>query len=102
MASFPRELKMSRSKTCAIFLLTLFTLGVKVTPACSTTITTYSSLASWQAATTGDLTDDFGGLAPSGSYTPYPGGISQNGVEFLGISGTTAVADTSSGAFAWA
>jgi hypothetical protein len=93
---------MSRSKTCAIFLLTLFTFGVRVTPACSTTITTYSSLASWQAATTGDQTDNFEGLVPAGSYTSSSSPIFQNGVEFLGISGATGVADTSSGPFSWA
>ena len=90
---------MSWSKTSAIFLLSIFTLCVKVTPACSTTITTYSDLASWQAATTGDQTDTFTGLAPSGNYTTYPGGILEGGVEFIGISGTTGVADTSSGSF---
>ena len=90
---------MSWSKTSAIFLLSIFTLCVKVTPACSTTITTYSDLATWQAATTGDLTDTFEGLAPSGGYTYYPSGIFQQGVEFIGIAGTTGVGDTSSGFF---
>jgi hypothetical protein len=93
---------MTRSKTRAIFLSTLFALAVMITPAYSTTITTYSDLPTWQAATTGDTTDTFTGYAPAGSYTMYGGGIFQNGVEFIGISGSTGVADTSSGAFSWA
>jgi hypothetical protein len=86
----------------ALFLLSFFTLGVMVTPACSSTITTYSDSASWLAATSGVQTDNFEGLAPAGSYTTYPGGIFQNGVEFIGITGTTLVADTVSGPFSWA
>ncbi len=85
---------MYRSKSCALFLLTLFTLAVMITPAYSATITTYSDSASWLAATTGDQLDDFEGYAPSGNYTTYPGGIFQNGVEFIGLSGTTGVMDT--------
>jgi hypothetical protein len=77
-------------------------LAVMVTPAYSTTITSYSSSATWLAATNGVTTDTFEGLAPSGSYAMYPSGIFQNGVEFIGISGSTGVADTSSGPFSWA
>lgn len=66
-----------------------------VTPAYSTTITTYSSLASWQAAASGVQTDNFEGLAPGGSYTLYNNGIFQNGVEFIGITPqNTGVMDT--------
>ena len=90
---------MYRSKSRAIFLFTLFTLAVMITPAYSTTITTYSDSPTWLAATTGVTTDNFSGLAPAGSYTTYPSGIFQNGVEFIGISGTTGVGDTSSGVF---
>jgi hypothetical protein len=80
----------------ALFLLSLFTLGVMVTPASSSTITTYSDSASWLAATSGVQTDNFEGLAPAGSFTVYsPAGIFQNGVEFIGLSGTTGVMDTS-------
>ena len=87
------------SKSSAIFLLSLFTLAVMVTPAYSTTITTYSDQATWLAATTGVTTDNFEGLAPAGSYTMYGSGITQNQVTFIGISGQTGVADTSSGFF---
>jgi hypothetical protein len=85
---------MYRSKSCALFLFTLFTLAVMITPAYSATITTYPNSASWLAATTGDQLDSFEGLAPSGSYTSYPSGIFQNGVEFIGLSGSTGVMDT--------
>ena len=85
---------MFRCKTRAIFLLSLFTLAVMLTPAYSTTITTYSSQATWLAATTGVQTDNFEGLAPAGSFTMYPGGIFQNGVQFIGLAGQTGVMDT--------
>ncbi len=90
---------MSRFKFQALFLFTLSTLAVMVTPAYSTTITTYSDSASWTAATTGVTTDNFNGLAPAGSYTMYNSGIFQNGVEFIGISGQTGVMDTSAFSF---
>lgn len=90
---------MYRSKSRAIFLFTLFTLAVIITPAYSTTITTYSDSPTWLAATTGVTSDNFNGYAPAGSYTTYPGGISQNGVEFIGISGQTGVMDTSAFTF---
>ena len=94
---------MFQSTSRAIFLLTLFALAVMITPAYSTTITTYSDSPSWLAATSGVTTDNFTGYAPSNSYTVYSGGIFQNGVEFIGLSGgTTLVADTSGGPFSWA
>ena len=61
------------------------------TPAYSATITTYSDSPTWLAATTGVTTDTFTGLAPANSYTMYPGGIFENGVEFIGLSGSTGV-----------
>ena len=73
-----------------------------ITPAYSATITTYSSSTSWLAATTGDQEDSLSSLAPAGSYTMYPGGFSQAGVEYIGLSGSIFVADTTSGAFSWA
>jgi PEP-CTERM motif len=94
----PRELKMYRPIFRALFLLSLFTLGVMVTPACSSTITTYSSLASWQAATSGVQIDNFESLGTPGAITPT-GAILQNGVEFLGLSGQTGIADTN--AYSW-
>jgi hypothetical protein len=91
---------MYRSKSCALFLLTLFTLAVMITPAYSTTITTYSDSASWLAATTGVVqADNFEGMAPSGGYTVYSGGIFQSGVEFIGLSGTTGVMDTTQASY---
>src|ERR1017187_2884614 len=89
---------MFRSKSCALFLLTLFTLAVMITPAYSTTITTYSDSASWLAATTGDQLDNFEGMGTSGAFT-VTGPIFQNGVEFVGLSGSTGIADTS--AYSW-
>jgi hypothetical protein len=96
---FQRELKMFRSRFSAIFFLSVFTLAVMATPAYSTAITTYTSQTTWLAATTGLLTDDFEGLAPAASYTP--GNFSQNLVQFIGLSGTIGVADTSSGPFSF-
>jgi hypothetical protein len=64
-------------------------IGLTLVPAYSTTITTYSSLASWEAATsTGFQTVTFTGLTPAGTSTPYnsPTGVTQDGVEFIGYS----------------
>lgn len=71
----------------------LFSIGIALTllPAYSTTITTYTSLANWQAATSaGYQTVTFTGLAPAGGSTPYYSatGVSQDGVEFIGYSST--------------
>jgi hypothetical protein len=72
-----------------------------VTPAYSTTITTYSSLASWQAAASGVQTIDFEGMSPAGSSQAYGSGILVNGVQFIGITGSSiGVMDTS--AYSWA
>ncbi len=84
---------MSQSKVRALFLFSLFTLAVMVTPAYSITITTYSDLAGWTAATTGITTDNFEGLAPTGTFTTT-GAIFQNGVQFVGLAGSTGIADT--------
>jgi hypothetical protein len=89
---------MSRFKFLALFLFTLSTLAVMVTPAYSTTITSYTDSATWVAATTGVTTDNFSGLAPAGTFTTT-GAIFQNGVEFLGLAGATGIADTS--IFSW-
>jgi hypothetical protein len=92
---------MYRMKSVAIFLF-LFTSAVMITPAYCVTITTYSSSTSWLAATTGDQEDTFTLLAPAGGLTMYNSGIFMNGVEFIGLSGSTLVADTTSGSFSWA
>jgi hypothetical protein len=90
---------MSRFQSHAIFLSVLV-LALLAMPAYPTTITTYSSQSSWQAATTGDQSINFEGSAPSGSYTTFPS-FTSSGVQFFGLSGTTFGAmDTS--AFSWA
>ena len=75
-------------------------------PAYATTITTYSSLASWQAATTpGYQTVTFEGLTPPDTQTNYYSatGVTEDGVNFIGYSTTGSsdiqVVDTS--AFSW-
>jgi hypothetical protein len=80
--------------------------ALMVVPAYSTTITTYTSLATWQAATSaGYQTVTFTGLAPAGSSSDYysASGVTADGVEFIGYSSTGAsdiqVVDTS--ALSW-
>ncbi len=75
-------------------------------PAYATTITTYSTLAGWQAATTaGYQTVSFEGLTPAGTATTYnaPTGVVQDGVDFIGYNSSGSsdiqVVDTSS--FSW-
>ena len=87
-------------------LLVLVGLALAHTPAYSSTITTYSSLATWQAATSaGYQTVTFTGLAPSGGVTDYysASGVTVDGVEFIGYSSGGAsdiqVIDTSSVSF---
>jgi hypothetical protein len=89
---------MYRFRSGAIFLLALLTLAVMAAPAYSATITTYTSSASWLAATTGDQLDNFEGLGTPGTFT-VTGPIFQNGVEFVGLSGSTGIADTTT--FSW-
>ena len=88
-------------------LLVLVGLALAHTPAYSSTITTYSSLATWQAATSaGYQTVTFTGLAPSGGVTDYysASGVTVDGVEFIGYNSPGAsdiqVIDTS-GEFTW-
>lgn len=77
-------------------------------PAYATTITTYSTLASWQAATeAGYQTATFAGLAPSNGDTLYntASGVTVDGVQFVGYnsSGTSdlEVIDTSGSNYTW-
>jgi hypothetical protein len=73
----------------ALILLALAALAWNVTPAYSTSLTTYTSLANWQAATTADLLADFEGLTPPGTSTSYNSatGVSNySNVEFIGYS----------------
>ena len=91
---------MTRFSSRAILFSILFAFVLLTTPAYSATITTYTDLSSWQAAVSGVQTDNFEGLVPAGSYAGFSSGFSQNGVQFLGLSGSTlGVADTSSGPF---
>jgi hypothetical protein len=82
-------------------------IALALMPAYSTTITTYSDPASWQAATTaGYQTVTFEGLTPPNTATSFTGptGVTSSGVEFIGYnssgSSTVQVVDTS-GAFTW-
>jgi hypothetical protein len=62
-------------------------IALPLAPAYSTTITTYSSLSGWQAATNaGYQTVAFTGLAPSGSSETYSSatGVTADGVNFIG------------------
>jgi len=73
-------------------------------PAYATTITTYSTLTDWQAATSsGYQTVDFEGLTAPGTSTYYYGGVSADGVQFIGYTSSGAssiqVIDTNA---AWA
>lgn len=75
-------------------------------PAYATTITTYTTLSSWQAATTaGYQTVTFEGLTRAGTATTYnaPTGVVQDGVDFIGYNSSGSsdiqVVDTSS--FSW-
>jgi hypothetical protein len=66
-----------------------FGLALALAPAYSTTITTYSTTASWNAATeAGYQTVNFTGLAPAGGVTDYytASGVTNSGVEFIGYS----------------
>ncbi len=88
------------------FCFSILSLSIGLVPAYSTTITTYSSLSAWTAATSaGYQTVTFEGLAPSGSSSDYYSatGVTSDGVEFIGYSYTGAsdvqVVDTS--AFSW-
>lgn len=80
-------------------------MGVALTPAYSTTIT-YTSLSSWQAATSaGYQTITFAGDTPSNSTTFYDGGLTASSVEFFGYNssgaGDLAVVDTSGSNYTW-
>jgi hypothetical protein len=61
--------------------------ALTLVPAYSTTITTYSTLSSWAAATAaGYQTVTFTGLTPAGTATNYYSatGVTSDGVEFIG------------------
>ena len=79
-------------------LLALATLAWIVTPAYSTTLTAYTDLASFNAATSSDQTITFTGKSP-GTITSYPGGVSYPDVQFFGITTALNVVDTTT--FSW-
>ena len=89
-----------------LILPALAALAWNITPAYSTTLTTYTSLASWQAATSGGTTDTFEGLTPSLGSTPCtgPNGLTYDpNVDFLGYSSSASsdiqVVDTAASAW---
>jgi hypothetical protein len=63
-----------------------------LTPAYSTTITTYSSQSSWQGVTSGSQTVNFEGMTPPNTSTYYNGstGVTADGVQFIGYTSTGA------------
>jgi hypothetical protein len=80
--------------------------GVALAPAYSTTITTYSSPTTWEAATSaGYQTVTFTGLAPSGGDTAYnsASGVTSLGVEFIGYNsaGVSQIEVVDSSAFSY-
>ncbi len=81
-------------------------IALAVMPVYSTTITTYSDPASWQAATSaGYQTVTFEGLTPPGTNTPYtsPTGVTASGVDFIGYNsgGTSDIQVVDTSAFSW-
>jgi hypothetical protein len=89
-------------KSCGVFLLNAMVVSAcLIAPSYPATITTFSNVATWQNATKGVQTDDFEGMVAPGGNATYPGGFYLNGVQFIGLSGSTVgVLDTS--ALAWA
>ena len=75
---------MRSHKSYSSVLLGLVFLALILTPAYSTTITTYTNLASWQAATGSFQVVNFEGIAPAGNYTQYTTPLTLNGVTFIG------------------
>ncbi len=69
-----------------LILFALAALAWNVTPAYSTTVT-YTNLASWQAATSGDQTIDFSGKANGKAIQDYSDstGVVYPDVQFIGI-----------------
>ena len=70
-----------------LILLALAALAWTITPAFSTTLTTYNDLSSWQAATSGDQTITFAGKASGGAIATYNDstGVAYTDVQFIGI-----------------
>jgi len=76
-----------RLRFCFSILSLLAGITLMLAPGYSTTITTYSSLTSWQTATNaGYQTVPFTGLTPAGTSTTYSSatGVTADGVNFIG------------------
>ena len=78
--------------------LVVVALAMVALPAYSTTITTFTDLASWQAAESTVQTIDFNNLVAPSGMSFYAGGLTLNGVQFIGYSGQSSlgVMDTTS------
>jgi hypothetical protein len=77
---------MFSNKFSALILPALLGVALLVTPAYSTTINTYNTASSWQAALSSFQTIDFSGMAPVNGATTFPSGFAVNSVQFIGLS----------------
>jgi hypothetical protein len=75
-----------------LIVLSFVALTLTVAPACATTITTYTDLASWQAASSGVTLVDFEGCAPTNGFTTYNSTcLHTSSVQFIGYTANTPV-----------
>ena len=87
---------MSRFSSRAILFFIVFAVVLMTTPAYSATVTTYNNLSSWQAAVSGVQSINFEGLVQSEPETVLSSPYTNDGVQFIGLSGSTIAAfDTS-------
>src|SRR5713226_9769447 len=75
---------MFRNNFRFLIVLSIVAPALTVAPACATTITTYTSFASWQAVSSGVTLINF-----------EDGSLTDAGVQFLGMNSTIAMQDTS-------
>jgi hypothetical protein len=82
--------KIMLKKVRVLILLALAALVLNVMPAYSTSLTTYTNLASWQAASSGVQTITFGDLTPGAPITFYntAAGVTEDNVQFIGYNST--------------
>ena len=75
------------SQLRAFIIFSFLALVLTITPAYSTSITTYTSRTGWALSASGIQTIDFEGLAPANGATNYntASGLTVGGVEFIGI-----------------
>lgn len=89
-------------KICSSILSLSIGIALALLPAYSTTITTYSDAASWQAATTpGYQTVTFEGLTAPGTATGFPSGVTASGVQFIGVASSTSIQVIDTSALPW-